>query len=187
MDLVKKKRKEKPVKQIYYFIVSILLNGVSFLAAAISLLTCFLAFGDETTLIGAFAFYTVFFFSIAIFIMMLNKFVTARRFDPLFKEILLSDPDMNSEIYLYRVPISGKTLIHFGWVRGQLYSGCIVFGKYMYKISAYEKWFQHYNFRKNARWIDIVMSYLFVIFGALFCLFMLMLSIASALEQIFGI
>ena len=105
-------------------------------------------------------FLIIFFLGISTLLMLVNGFVTARHFDRKFKEMLVNDQNMNAKIY--SPALSGKMLINISSTRASLYSFCVVFPRWARKVPFYRSWFDDYDFRKNARWIDWLFSYLFI-------------------------
>lgn len=134
-------------------------------------------FGDKDSLINYSINWALFFLGMGLLTMLFNSFFTGKRFDRLFKSKLIDDKYINSELY---TPLfSGNLIIYIRSIRAILYSFCMVFPRWSNRIYSYRSWFEGYNFRKNSKWIDLLLSYLF---QACIFLFLLLLCTTAIIK-----
>ena len=83
------------------------------------------------------------------------------RFDDQFRDVFLSDKNLDSKLPMAFV--SPGWLVSLRLVRAGMYARNIVLPKGTTKNWIQESWFHGYNFRKNARWFDILASYIYLL------------------------
>jgi len=104
---------------------------------------------------------TFFFMGIVFILHFFNVFITGRHFDRQFKEQVRNDYLAQLTFNLPGEPSSFLLASHF--FRAGLYSHAVVFRNVTKKNRVYRSMFQGYDFRANARRIDIICSFLFAI------------------------
>ena len=103
--------------------------------------------------------WSVFLIGVLLLSVLLVTYTVGFRFDKKFKEVFLSDKDLDSKLPLALT--SPKFALSLRFVRATMYARNIVLPKGTKKNWIQESWFHEYNFRKHARKIDIFSSYLF--------------------------
>lgn len=151
-------------KKLISIIASLLIVVVVCVVSVILLLIPW--FNSYNTIFDVFGNIAIFFMGLSSSVMLINGLFTGWHFDQMFKANLLGDKNIGNKIYA--PGLSGKYLVRLRFARANLYAFCIVFPKWASRLPAYRGWFRGYDFRKNARWEDVLISYVFFVCVSLF-------------------
>ena len=101
-------------------------------------------------------------FGISILSILFGSVVVTPRYDPMYKNAIISDEDIDSETF--NLLMSSKRLVRLAVVRFILYANAIVFPKFASNKPGYKKWFKGDDLRSKARNIDKFFAY-----GSFYC------------------
>ena len=91
-------------------------------------------------------------FGLSILSILLGSVVVAPRFDIKYKEEILSDKNIDTEIF--NLVMSQRLLVKLAVPRFAIYAHTIVFPSFAFKKPGYKKWFKGDSLRAQARRID---------------------------------
>jgi len=113
--------------------------------------------------------------------MLIITYTVGFRFDNQFKSVFLDDKKLGNKLPLSFV--SADWYLSLRVVRAMMYARNIVLPKGTKKNWIQESWFNGYDFKKNARWFDVIISYVFFIFFILLFIFGASLGLISLLGK----